>query len=149
MTRTATAATLAAALFAMPATAELVTKPSAYAVGQTADRLEEAVEEAGAAVIARVDHQASAEGADLTMPPAILVIFGNPKVGTPVMQEDLRAGLTLPLRVLVHADGEDTVVTYHTAESLFAGMDVDPAGEAAERIDGALEMLTDKATTLE
>lgn len=145
--------TLAAALAlagATAAAAETVTKPSPVSVPETADRLVAAVEEAGAAVVARVDHADAAAGADLELPAATLLIFGNPAVGTPAMQEDLRAGLVLPLRVLVHDDGAGgTALTYQTAESLFAGMDVDPTGEAASRIDGALSRLTDAAVAAE
>ena len=136
----------AIALTASPAMAEMVTKPSPHSVSETADRLAAAIEGAGAAIVARVDHQAAAQGADLQMGAATLLIFGNPRVGTPVMQEDLRAGLVLPLRVLVHAsDGSASAVTYQDAAGLFAGLDVDPAGEAAARIDGALDKLTDAA----
>ena len=145
MSRLALAALLA--LVSGPVIADPVTKSSPNSVGDTVDRLVAAVEEAGAAVVARVDHSAAASGADMALPEATLVIFGNPAVGTPVMQEDLRAGLVLPLRVLVHADGEGgAALTYEAAADLFAGLDVDPAGEAAARIDGALDRLTDAAT---
>ena len=145
MSRLALAALLA--LVSGPVIADPVTKSSPNSVGDTVDRLVAAVEEAGAAVVARVDHSAAASGADMALPEATLVIFGNPAVGTPVMQEDLRAGLVLPLRVLVHADGEGgAALTYESAADLFAGLDVDPAGEAAARIDGALDRLTDAAT---
>ncbi|MFO6466218.1 DUF302 domain-containing protein [Jannaschia sp. KMU-145] len=133
------------ALTAGPALAEMVTKPSPHSVAETADRLVAAAEGAGASIVARVPHTKAAASVDMELPEAELVIFGNPKAGTPVMQEDLRAGLVLPLRVLVHAAGDGTAVTYQTAEDLFAGMDIDPAGEAAARIDGALGNLTDAA----
>ena len=143
-TLTAAAAT-AAALASTPALAETISKPSPHSVSETADRLVAAVEEAGAAVIARVDHAGAARGADLELADSQLVIFGNPRVGTPAMQQDMRAGLTLPLRVLVYDTGEGTAVLYHSAGTLFAGMDVDQESEAATRINGALTMLTDKA----
>ncbi|WP_308916744.1 DUF302 domain-containing protein [Jannaschia sp. LMIT008] len=136
----------AALLGATPAAAEVVTKPSPHTVDVTADRLAAAAGDAGATVVARVDHAAAAEGAGMVIPGATLLIFGDPQVGTPVMQEDLRAGLVLPLRVLVHeADGSASAVTYQTASDLFAGLDVDPSGEAAARIDGALDNLTNSA----
>jgi len=140
--------TLATALLAAtPGLAEMVTKPSAHSVTETADRLAAAVEGAGATLVARVPHAKAAASVDLDLPEAELLIFGNPKVGTPVMQQDLRAGLVLPLRVLVHADGNGgAAVTYATAETLFDGLSVDPASEAAQRINGALGKLTDAAT---
>ncbi|MBM2576984.1 DUF302 domain-containing protein [Jannaschia sp. Os4] len=139
--------TLAAlVLLAAPASAETVTKPSPVSVPETVERLVAAVEGAGATVVAQVPHSDAAASVEMDLPAAVLVIFGSPQVGTPVMQQDLRAGLTLPLRVLVHDDGQGgTALTYHTAETLFAGMDVDPSSEAAQRIDGALGNLTDAA----
>jgi len=144
--------TLAAALIFAggPAMAEMVTKPSPHSVTDTADRLVAAIEGAGAKVVARVDHSAAAGGVDMELPEATLVIFGNPKVGTPVMQQDLRAGLTLPLRVLIHAaDGDGSALTYQGAGDLFAGMEVDAGSDAAKTIDGALGKLTDAAVAAE
>ncbi|MEM9795635.1 MAG: DUF302 domain-containing protein [Pseudomonadota bacterium] len=141
MIRTLTAALLLAA----PVAAETVTKPSAHSVEETADRLAAAIEGAGATLVARVPHSNAAASVGLDLPGAELLIFGNPNVGTPIMQQDLRAGLVLPLRVLVHADGEGAAVTYQTAETLFEGLEVDLSSEAAQRINGALGNLTDAA----
>ncbi|MEM7711797.1 MAG: DUF302 domain-containing protein [Pseudomonadota bacterium] len=136
------------ALTAAPALAETVTKPSAHSVSNTAERLVEAIEGAGARVMARVPHSEGAASVDLDLPEAELVIFGNPAVGTLIMQQDLRAGVILPMRVLVHADGQGgAAVTYQTPESLFAGLDVDLSSEAVQRVAGALGNLTDAATT--
>ena len=136
----------AAVLLAAPASGETVTKPSPVSVPETVERLVAAVEGAGASVVAQVPHSDAAASVDMDLPAATLVIFGNPEVGTPAMQQDLRAGLVLPLRVLVHDDGSGgTALTYQTAETLFSGMDVDLSSEAAQRIDGALGRLTDAA----
>ncbi|MEM8823991.1 MAG: DUF302 domain-containing protein [Pseudomonadota bacterium] len=144
MIRTAVAAL---ALTVAPALAETVTKPSAHSVADTADRLVAAIEGVGARVMARVPHSEGAASVGLELPDAELVIFGNPAVGTLIMQQDLRAGLILPLRVLVHADGQGgAAVTYQTAETMFAALDVDVSSEAAQRVNGALGNLTDAAT---
>ena len=89
---------------AMPALAQdLVAKVSPHDVPTTMDRLESAVEAAGAEVFARVDHAAGAEKAEMELRPTQLLIFGNPKLGTPAMQDAQTAGLDLPMRVLVYA----------------------------------------------
>ncbi|MEM8850460.1 MAG: DUF302 domain-containing protein [Pseudomonadota bacterium] len=135
------------AMTAAPAVAETVTKPSAHSVSETADRLVAAIEGVGARVMARVPHSEGAASVDLDLPESEVVIFGNPAVGTLIMQQDLRAGVILPLRVLIHDDGNGgAAVTYQTAESLFAGLDVDVSSEPAQRINGALGNLTDAAT---
>jgi len=79
----------------------LITKPSPYPVAETMDRLERAVKDRELVVIARVDHAAAAQKAGLTLRPTQLLIFGNPKAGTPLMQSAQSIGIDLPLRVLV------------------------------------------------
>lgn len=70
----------------------------------TLQRLRSAIEAAGAAVIAVVDHAAAAERVGMALRPTTVVIFGNPKAGTPLMQASPTAGLDLPLKVLVWQD---------------------------------------------
>ncbi|MFQ6552485.1 DUF302 domain-containing protein [Aestuariibius insulae] len=119
------------------------TTPSSKSVTDTMDALVAAVEGAGATVFARVDHTAGAQSVGLDMTEAQLLIFGNPALGTPVMQEDPRAGLVLPLRVLVYADrGGQTQVLYEEVDEMVDEFDVDDDMEALQKIEGALERLT-------
>lgn len=123
-----------------------VTKQSPLSVAQTVDGLERAVKGAGATVFARVDHAAGAQSVGETIPDAELLIFGNPALGTMAMQDDIRAGLVLPLRVLVYQDADgNTQMTWTPAEDLFAGLDIAPDAEVVTRINGALNGLTDRA----
>ena len=78
-------------------------------VAATMDALEAAVTGAGATVFARVDHAGGAEGVGMDLAPAQLLIFGNPQLGTPAMQDDPLAGLYVPLRVLVYRGGDGQV----------------------------------------
>lgn len=73
-----------------PALADLAFKPSPKSVQQTMDDLDAAVTDAGATVFARVDHAQGAAEADMQLGAAQLLIFGNPQIGTPVMQQDVR-----------------------------------------------------------
>lgn len=101
-------------LAATSAHAEMIAKTSPYSFAETMDRLEAAVTAAGATVFARIDHAAGAKKVELELRPTQLLIFGNPKLGTPAMTDNQTAGLDLPLRVLAYADGEGVVhVTYH------------------------------------
>ena len=82
-------------------------------VASTMDALEAAVKGAGARVFARIDHAGGAEKAGLELAPSQVLIFGNPKLGTPAMQADPLAGLFLPMKVLVYEDADGQVwVTY-------------------------------------
>lgn len=98
---------LAALLIAAPSAhaereqvADLIVMDSAYAPAETAARFKAAIEEKGIAVVATVDHAAAAARADLDLPPTVMVIFGNPKVGTPLMQMAPTIAADLPLRAL-------------------------------------------------
>jgi len=131
---------------AMPAFSDLVTVSSPKSVMETADALAAAVEGAGAKVVARVDHQKAAASADLQMGEAQVLIFGNPKIGTPAMQTDIRAALYLPLKVLVYADADGkTQMTYDDPAGMFAGLDISPDAEFVKVMTGALGKLTVKA----
>lgn len=86
----------------------LVTIVSKHSVKDTIDRLEAALRAKDITVFARVDHAAGAASVGMPLRPTELIIFGNPKAGTPLMQANQTAGLDLPLKVLAWeaADGK-------------------------------------------
>jgi uncharacterized protein (DUF302 family) len=139
----------AAALTLLPALAQAApeyTRQSAEGSVETVmDRLEAAVTEAGATVFARIDHAAGAREAGMALPEAQLLIFGNPKLGTPAMQADIAAGLALPLRVLVYEEAGETVILHETVETMFEGLEIPADAGFAEKMTGALDSLTAKA----
>jgi uncharacterized protein (DUF302 family) len=131
---------LAATALAAPAMAETETMQATGTVAEVMGRLEAAVTEAGATVFARVDHGAGAEQAGMTLADSQLLIFGNPQLGTPVMQEDPLAGLYLPLKILAYDDGSGQVfVAYEEPEETFDDLAVDDDLEAIEKMENALE----------
>ncbi len=82
----------------------IISKPSKYSVPETLDRLETILESKGIKVFALVDHSGEAEKAGLKMPPTQLLIFGNPKGGTPVMLAAPTAAIDLPWKALAWQD---------------------------------------------
>lgn len=135
---------------ALPAVAkndDLVKVQANGDVATTMDALEAAVTAAGATVFARVDHAGGASKVDLDLAPSQVLIFGNPKLGTPAMQDDPLAGLFLPLKVLVYRDGAGQVwLAYEDPRAMFE--DLGGIGEDAKYLDmmtGALAKLTGKA----
>ena len=76
--------------------------------------LVEAIESAGLTVFARIDHAAAARSVGLTMPPTVLLLYGNPRGGTPIMVAAPRSALELPLKVLLRegADGK-AILSFH------------------------------------
>ena len=133
-------------LSAAPLWAENMIKSSPLSVSETINGLEAAVNGAGATVFARVDHAAGAASIGKEIPDATLLIFGNPALGTLAMEGDIRAGLMLPLRVLAYEDADgNTQMIWTPAEELLNGLDIAPDAEVIGKINGALNMLTDKA----
>lgn len=130
---------------AMPAFADLITVQSSKPVAETMDALEAAVGEAGAKVFARVDHQAGAASVDLQMPAAQVLIFGNPKLGTPAMNADIKASLYLPLKVAVHEADGGSVLIYEDPARMFADLDIPADAPFVKTMQGALGKLTGKA----
>jgi uncharacterized protein (DUF302 family) len=78
----------------------IVTVESRFSVSQTIDRLVDVVRSAGLLVFARIDHGAGAREAGLELRPTELLIFGNPRGGTPLMQDRQIAGIDLPVKAL-------------------------------------------------
>jgi uncharacterized protein (DUF302 family) len=82
----------------------LITVESRFGVTETIDRLAEAVRRAGLLVFARIDHAAGARDVGAWLRPTELLIFGNPKGGTPLMQDSQLAGIDLPVKALAWED---------------------------------------------
>ncbi|SNS03113.1 DUF302 domain-containing protein [Antarctobacter heliothermus] len=115
-------------------------------VPQVMDALQAAVEGAGATVFARVDHAGGAMSVDMDLAPAQLLIFGNPKLGTPAMQDDIEAGLLLPLRVLVYSDADgQTWLAYADPAELTALEGIAEDAPYIAMMQGALKKLTGAA----
>ncbi|CUH53310.1 Uncharacterized conserved protein, DUF302 family [Shimia marina] len=127
----------------LPAQAELLSVPSNKPVAQTMDALQAAVETAGAKVFARVDHAGGAANVGAELADAELLIFGNPKIGTPAMQADIKAGLFLPLKVLAYEDASGAVfLTYEDPAQMFAELDIAEDADFVATMRGALSKLT-------
>ena len=92
----------------------LTTMPSRFGPQDTMDRLEAAVKAKGMTVFARIDHAAGAAEAGLPLRPTAVLIFGNAKAGTPLMQSVQTVGIDLPLKALVWQDTSgDTWLSYN------------------------------------
>jgi len=123
-----------------------VVKTSPHSVPLTVAKLSSAIEGAGAGVAAVVDHAAAAKKAGMELPPTTLVIFGNPRLGTPLMQENRQIGIDLPMRVLVWQDGDTTRIGYLTSESMASSYGIAADHASIQKMTGALDKLTDAAS---
>ena len=97
-----------------------LTIDSRYDFAATVTALETAIQEKGMTLFARIDHQAAAKEAGLDMQPAIVLIYGSPKAGTPLMQNDPTLALQLPLKVLITENDGKVQVLLNSAEQVVA-----------------------------
>ncbi|MDO6586198.1 DUF302 domain-containing protein [Salipiger sp. 1_MG-2023] len=140
-------ALVALTLLSTAATAEVVSVPTEKSVPEATEALVTAIENAGATVFARVDHGAGAQKIGEDIGASQLVIFGNPKVGTPAMLADRTLGLALPLHVLVYEDSEGAVhLSYEAPAARLADLSGTALPEAVTNpMAGALNKLTSVA----
>jgi uncharacterized protein (DUF302 family) len=97
----------------------IISKASKYSVPETLDRVDALLRSKGIKIFVRVDHSGEAEKAGLKMPPTQLLIFGNPKSGTPVMLAAPTASIDLPLKALAWQDADGKVwLSYNDPEYL-------------------------------
>lgn len=108
-TDTAQGAATATAAKDVQAQDGLLTVRSNYSATESVQRIQDAVKAKGMTVFAVIDHQAAAREAGLSMPAATVVIFGNPKAGTPMMVQSPTLAIDLPLKALVWEDAEGNV----------------------------------------
>ena len=92
-----------------PSVEGIVTRPSPFSVEQTLERLQEIIRSRNLTLFANIDHSGEARQVGLTMQEAHVLIFGNPKGGTPLMIASPLIALDLPLKVLVWQSADDQV----------------------------------------
>ncbi|UUX49127.1 DUF302 domain-containing protein [Nisaea acidiphila] len=149
------AAVLLAALSIQPFTARadshgdgLIVKTSAFGVTKTLDRLGIVLERAGITVFARIDHAKGAGKVGLDLPPTALIIFGNPKLGTPLMQSNQKIGLDLPLKALAWQEADGSVKLGYTDPAWLAKRHgIADRDSVFQKMAGALKKFTDMAVT--
>lgn len=133
---------------AMPPNVDgLIVKPSKHTVAKTLDRLERLLKQKGLTVFARVDHMAGGRRAGKKLRPTQVLIFGNPKLGTPLMQSARTAGIDLPMKALAWQDETGkTWLAYNDPAYLAKRHGIAGRAVVLQKMSGALKALTDKAT---
>lgn len=125
----------------------LITKKSNYSVKETLDRLADIVGKKGIKVMARVDHTANAKSVDLKLRPTEVLIFGNPKMGTPLMNSKQTVGIDLPMKALAWEDEKGQVwLTYNDPKYLTGRHGIGDQDKVKNKMTGALDKFTSLAT---
>lgn len=102
----------------------MVSRRSSSGYDETVTRLVDAIEGRGLELFARIDHAAAAREAGFELADEEVVLFGNPRAGTPLMQSDPRIGVDLPLRILVWVDADSVLLGYRDPRELAGPYDV-------------------------
>lgn len=125
----------------------LASVASSRPVGELVARLEAALAAKGITLFARIDHAAGAASVGMNLRPMTVLIFGNPRAGTPLMLAEPRTGLDLPLRVLAWQDADGhSWLSYHDMRALAACHGIDPdTTPAVATIAALLDALTREA----
>ena len=126
----------------------LVSVRSNHSVRETGTRLESILTEKGMRIVARINHAAGAASVDLKLRTTELLIFGNPKVGTPLMQCGQTVAIDLPQKMLIWEDESGTVwLTYNDPEYLAERRNLQGCEENIRKVAGALANFAKAATS--
>jgi len=128
----------------------MISVKSAHSVAATADRLESILGAKGMTVFARIDHAAGAKKAGQTLLPTELVVFGNPKVGTPLMLCSRSIAIDLPQKALIWEDAAgDTWISYNDPQFLKLRHNTQGCDAVLQKVSMALGNFTQKAAAAE
>ena len=132
------------------ATEGMISIKSAHTVAVTADRLEKILGSKGMTVFKRIDHAAGAKKVGKTLRPTELVIFGNPKVGTPLMLCRQSVAIDLPQKALIWQDEAGQVwFSYNDPQYLALRHNIQGCDEVLKKVAGALGKFAAKASAAE
>jgi uncharacterized protein (DUF302 family) len=121
----------------------VVRSSSSYAA--TTRSLVAAIERRELTVFARIDHAAGARAVGLELADEEVVLFGSPRSGTPLMQDDPSIGIELPLRMLVWRDGEQVLLAHNDPRELARSYDVAAHAQTLEQMAALLDALAAEA----
>jgi uncharacterized protein (DUF302 family) len=124
----------------------LITVPSRFGPTETMDRLEAEIKAKGLTIFARIDHAAGAAEVGLALRPTELLIFGNAKGGTPLMQVAQTIGIDLPLKALVFQDEQGRTSLAYNDPAWLAKRHGAAALPAVQAMTGMLAAVAGKAT---
>lgn len=119
----------------------LVTVERDGGVDAVADEIRAAIEDSPLTLVATIDHAENAASVDADLPPTRLFVFGNPEMGTPLMQERRTVGIDLPQKLLVWDDDGQTRVAYNDPSYLAERHGLEGQDDRLEKMASALHGL--------
>jgi len=113
---------------------QIIVQHSPYSVSETIERLESQLRQQNIPIFARIDHAAGAKTAGLALADEALLIFGDPKVGTYLMQENPMMGIELPLKILVWSQRNVTYLAYNDPLQVAKEYDLEKSAALAKKM---------------
>ena len=119
----------------------MIVRRSASGYDETTRSLVEAIARRGLTLFARIDHAAGAREVGLELADEQVLLFGNARSGTPLMQSDPRVGIELPLRMLIWRDGQDVMLGYRDPRELAGAYEIGSHQPVLEQMATLLDEL--------
>ena len=142
MTKLLTILALGASLMAN----DIIIKKSTCSVNKTITNLKHIIRNKGLSVFATINHEGNAKMVDMKLEESKMILFGNPKLGTALMQQDITVGLDLPLRILVYKDSNDGIVKMAYRDGTWLNSKhILNAPKKVAKVNMALDKFTSKA----
>lgn len=126
---------------------DIIVKESACSVDETVEKIKNIVRAKGLSVFAIINHHGNAKSVDMKLNASKMVIFGNPRLGTALMQQDMKVGLDLPIRILVYKDTDSKVKMAYRDGSWLKNKHILNAPKKVKKLNKAMNMITTKAGT--
>ncbi|HLZ86123.1 MAG TPA: alpha/beta fold hydrolase, partial [Puia sp.] len=125
-----------------PHPADVIVRESPFSVKETIDRLQDFLQQQGVTIYARIDQQKELDKVGLALAPLEYLLFGNPKAGGPVMQENPVAAIALPLKVIAWEDRDKKVwVAYCSGDSVAGQFGISARAAAPLHLDGLIKKI--------
>jgi uncharacterized protein (DUF302 family) len=128
-----------------PHVGSLAARRSSFGYEETLERLLAGIEHRQLTLFGQIDHAAGAREAGLELDDEMVVLFGSPRAGTPLMQADPGIGIELPLRILVWSEGGEVMVGHHDPRELAGGYQVGSLAPTLEAMTSLLDELAAEA----
>ena len=124
---------------------DIIVKESSCSVDVTVKHIKNIVRSKGLSVFAVINHHGNAKSVEMKLNESKMVIFGNPKLGTSLMQQDMLVGLDLPIRILVYKDTDGKVKMAYRDGSWLEGKHILNAPKKIKKLNNAMNKITTKA----
>ena len=124
---------------------DIIVKESHCSVDATVHRIKNIIAKKGLHIFAIINHSGNANAVGMKLNESKMLIFGNAKLGTSLMQQDMTVGLDLPLRILVYRDTDGKVKMAYRDGSWLANHHLLNAAKKVKRVNNALDKITTKA----